>query len=436
MRPPQKPIKWIKVMDSQGDKVIKFLGKKELFNRAKEFNKRYLYWSELKYRTSSPKEQEYLWTFMKLLRSGRYEKVPYKSINIKYSLPPFLNKHLHTFDKFLAGNIEIQSKRLCLEKRYIVSSLMEEAIASSIIEGAITTRKAAKEMLKQKRKPKNKSEQMILNGYETMQTILKRKDEELTPEFLLEVQHQITNETLDNPKDSGRFRDNNEIYVGDQNNEYVYHQPPDYKKVKTLIKEVCDFANNDEKGFIHPVIKGIILHFLIGYIHPFNDGNGRTARSIFYWYVLSRGYWLFEYMAVSRRILRSKQDYGKAYLYTEYDEMDLTYFIKYNLECIEDALEDLLEHIKKKQVEQKEVQKIIEKTRGLNHRQASILEEFMSQSDKTFSILEISQTYNVVYQTARTDLLLLTKKGLLTMKKISKKFLFKLNPKNKLFQAK
>jgi len=88
----------------------------------------------------------------------------------------------------------------------------------------------------------------------------------------------------------------------------VYHTPPDYNKIPDLMEEFCKFASTDEDDFIHPLIKGIILHFLIGYIHPFTDGNGRCARSIFYWYMLSRGYWLFEYMPISRILLHSKKN--------------------------------------------------------------------------------------------------------------------------------
>jgi Fic family protein len=430
MKLPEKPINWAQTLHQEGDNVFKLFTDKKLYQKIREFNKKYLYWDELKYRVSDQTEQKYVWTLMKFLRSEKYDQISLKNLELNYILLPEINKHLHRFDKYLTGNIEIHSKTLGLDKRYVVSSLMEEAIASSIMEGAITTRKAAKEMLKQKRKPHNKSEQMVVNGYETMQMIVKRKDEKLSSEFLLDIQRNITRETLDDSSHVGTFRDNNDIIVGNIDSSIIYHTPPSYKDINDLIEEVCAFANNDEE-FIHPIIKGIILHFMIGYIHPFNDGNGRTARSVFYWYVLSRGYWLFEYMAVSRRILKSKKNYGLSYLFTEYDEMDLTYFIKYNAEAIEDALNDLLGYITSKQTEHIEAQKIIEKIKGLNFRQAYILEEIMKNPEKSYTIQEISETYHVVYQTARTDLLFLKRKGYLTMKQISKKFIFQYHLESK-----
>ena len=201
-------------------------------------------------------------------------------------------------------------------------------------------------MLRKGIRPRNRSEQMIVNNYEAMRSILEMKDEPLTPELILKIHRIVTKGTLDDAL-AGRFRKTDDLVVADPVTGTVYHRPPDHSEVPGMIEELCRFANADEgaERFIHPIIKGIILHFLIGYIHPFEDGNGRTARSIFYWYVISRGYWLFEYMPISRIILRSKRDYALAYLRTEYDEMDLTYFILYNIRCIEEAREDLIAYI-------------------------------------------------------------------------------------------
>ncbi len=186
----------------------------------------------------------------------------------------------------------------------------------------------------------------------------------------------------------------------------------------------------------HPIIKGIILHYLIGYIHPFADGNGRTARSIFYWYVLSRGYWLFEYMAISRIILRSKTKYALAYLYTEYDAMDLTYFINYSISCINEALIDLLRYLEAKQSEQNATKAIIRKIKEINQRQADILRLMMEHSDEYFTIRQIMQMYAVVYQTARNDLLHLAEMGHIRQEKRGREFIFIFNENSDLWREK
>ena len=430
MKIPEKPQDWKEVLDKEGEKAFKFIRENKLFQKVIDCNKKYYYWEELKYRVDSPEEQKYLWALMKFLRSEKYEPVQLSSLELKYVALPEINKQLHQFDKYSTGNIEIQSRTLGLEKKYILSSLMEEAIASSILEGAATTRKAAKIMLKENRKPKTKDELMIVNGFETMQMIGKRRKDKLSPEFLLDIQRLITKGTLKREDDAGKFRDNDEIIVGDQQNaELIYHIPPTHHKINQFMNELCDFANDDSQ-FIHPIIKGSILHFMIGYIHPFNDGNGRAARSVFYWYVLSRGYWLFEYMALSRRILRSRKDYGLAYLYTESYEMDLTYFLRYILTSIEDTLKDLLDYIQIKQEEIQEAKILLNKVKEINFRQANVLGEMISNPGKILTIEEISRTYNVVYQTARNDLLFLAKKGYLTKSKISRKYVFRFTGEN------
>lgn len=433
MRLPEKPKDWTKTIKKNADSVFKLMKDDEIRKQIIDFNRRYFYWTELKYRVKDAKKQELYWALMKLLRQEKYEHPKNSPINLIYTILPDIYRKLHEFDKFLAGNIKIQTKNLELENRFIISSLMEEAIASSIIEGAATTRQVAKDMLKKQRKPNTNSEKMIINNYDTMQMIRDKRNEKLTPDLLLEIQKSITQETLEKNDDVGKFRDTNDIVVGHSTYaEIICHRPPDYKKLPNLIKELCDYANDDSGNFIHPIIKGIIIHFLIGYIHPFNDGNGRTARSVFYWYVLSRDYWLFEYMSVSRIILRSRKKYDLSYIYTENDEMDLTYFINYNIQCINQSLNDMKEYIQRKQKEQRESRKILHTLKNLNYRQAAILDEMMKNLGKFYTIKEISETYNVVYQTARTDLLYLKRKKYIDMRKISKAFEFIFTEENRM----
>jgi Fic family protein len=398
-----------------------------------EYNRRYLFWDELKYRIPDARQRKMAWAVMKLYRSMRQEQVPYPPLRLTYSIIPEIVKSLHAIDSYLTGTIRIHNKTIRLEQSYIINSFMEEAIASSILEGAATTRKAAKDMLRKGRKPKNNSEQMVLNNYEAMNYILEHRDDPLTPDLILEIHRLVTKGTIDSDA-VGQFRTGNDIVVANPATGVVYYTPPDYQETEHSIAELCRFTNRVEQDsgtgnaeYIHPVIKGIILHFLIGYIHPFNDGNGRTARSLFYWYVLSRGYWLFEYMPISRIILRSKKRYSLAYLYTEYDEMDLTYFILYNLSCVDEARKDLLKYLEEKQTEQNATKAIIKKIRDINQREGDILRSMMEHSDEYFTIRQIQQMYNTVYETARTDLLHLANLGYLNKEKRGREFIFIFN---------
>jgi len=404
-----------------------------------EYNRRYLHWDELKYRIPSPERRKQIWAVMKLYREMRQEKIAYPPVRLTYTLIPEIVKNLHAIDSYLTGNIRIHNKTIRLEPSYIINSFMEEAIASSILEGAATTRKVAKEMLRKGRKPRNVSERMVANNYGTMNYILEHKDDPLTPALLLEIHRLVTNGTIGNDV-VGKFRTNNDIVVANPATRVIYHTPPDFHEILPMIDALCTFANvtgtadTPDDDYIHPVIKGIILHFLIGYIHPFEDGNGRTARSIFYWYVVSRGYWLFEYMPISRIILRSKKKYSLAYLHSEYDDMDLTYFLLYHLSCIDEARKDLLKYLEGKQSEQIATKAIVRKIPDISQREGDILRTMMEQREQYFTIREIMQQYSTVYETARTDLLHLTELGYLTKEKRGREFVFILNEKNGLWK--
>jgi len=205
----------------------------------------------------------------------------------------------------------------------------------------------------------------------------------------------------------------------------VYHVPPDFQEISPYIEQVCEFANrDDEEKFIHPIIKGIIIHFLVGYIHPFNDGNGRTARSLFYWYTLSRGYWLMEYLSISRNILKTKGKYALASLYTEFDQLDLTYFIRYQINCMNEALDDLIQYIEDKQEQQKKSQEMVRLDKNITPRQGEILTEMMEAPGQLFTIYQIAERFNVVYQTARTDLMHLEELGYVVKEKRGKGLYF------------
>lgn len=388
-----------------------------------KYNQKYLHWDELK-RRDLPVDPLYVWILMKTFRKKDMKYVMFDDLQLKYNLLDAFLEKLHFLDKSAAGSISSGLDSLPHDRdQFIINSLMEEAIASSQIEGAAVTRTIAKKMLREQRKPATKDERMILNNYITMKRITQVKDEDLTPELILEIHKTITQDTLEDPNDEGRFRDNNEIRVFDMRGN-VLHTPPDFALIEGLIEELCAFANNDDGQFIHPVIKGIILHFLIGYIHPFNDGNGRTARSIFYWYMLRKDYWLFEYMAVSRAIKDTKGQYKLAYQYTESDEYDLTYFIRYNLTAVKTAVDNIQKYIEKKQKESRQALNILQKSEGLSLRQAEIIKSLIKKPDKPITIKEIVETYRVAYGTARNDLFRLEELGYLAKRKSGKEYIF------------
>jgi len=363
-----------------------------------------------------------LWSALKLLRGQNGQHIKIEQYYFKFSSTPHIQKELHEFDMNYGGGIGSSGPLNASDRQqYLVSSLMEEAIASSQIEGAITTRKVAKEMLRQNRSPRNQSEQMILNNYRTIEHIRGIIKEPLTEERLLYVHQLMTSKTLDDPNDEGRFRTNDEVRVVDSTDGSIMHQPPMAAELKVLMEGFYDFFNEETDGqFIHPVIRAGILHFLIGFIHPFVDGNGRTARALFYWYMLKRGYWLTEYLSISGIILKSKTAYGKAFLDTEVDDLDLTYFLNYQMHVIRSAYESLRKYIDRK-VNERQAAAQFMRSGGINERQAQILQWLTDEPGKIITVKEVETRLLSSNQTARKDLQELVGLKLLNQRNINKK---------------
>ena len=377
-----------------------------------KINYKYLYWDKVKYqKTPKETEPEILWTVVKFSRNINAKRIQFRNYIFSYNLTDYIQNGLHEFDLNIGGQLGTKSVLSNEDKkRYLISSIMEEAIASSQIEGAVTTRKQAKEMLRKSKRPRNKSEQMIVNNYLTIRHIVDIQNETLTKERLLEIHRLVTNLTLEDSKDEGRFRDNNEINVVDITDGEIVHTPPDFRELPELMDSLIQFFNEkQETHFIHPILKGCIIHFMIGFFHPFIDGNGRTARALFYWYLLKNGYWLTEYLSISRLIVKSKNQYALAYVYSEIDENDLTYFINYNLKTMNLAFVSLQEYIQRKINEKKQFIHF-QKIKGINERQALILKWFYEEPDMLITVKEIENRLSVSNQTGRNDLMELVKK--------------------------
>lgn len=394
-----------------------------------KFNKiesEYLYWDKIKYLENNLASSEETWRLIKLkrdLQSKIFNLGTKSRIQLKYNINDFLQQKLHYLDFNFGAGIQKEQLLNDIDKhRYLTNALMEESIFSSMIEGATTTRIKAKEMLRKGKKPSNKSEQMILNNYKTIQYISEHKDTEISSTKLFEIHRLVTENTLEE-ENIGVFRNSNDVMVINQITGEIIHTPPPFEELDELMKQFSNFFNtNPKENFIHPIVKASILHFLIGYIHPFVDGNGRTARALFYWYLLKNGYWLTEYLSISRVILKTKTQYEKAYIYSEIDEMDVSYFIHYQVKVLTQAFEDLKNYIAKKKKEENKLSKYL-KLQNINERQAQILYWIEEDNNRFFTVKEIETIFKITNQTARTDIEYL----------VEKRFLKKIRVNNKSF---
>lgn len=400
----------------------------------------YPHWDKLRH-LAPPGElsHDQWWLGIKLARYQQYRTLPLKDAigrPFQYTTPDVVQEMLHKIDRKAGARIEVPEQVLDPETRdrYIFNSLIEEAITSSQLEGAATTRQVAADMIRTGRRPENTSEQMIFNNYEAISQIRQLKDEKLTPARVLALHKVLTKDTLDDPKDAGRLQTpgDERVHVVDNASHRVLHAPPPADQLKARLAQMCDFANDlaSEKGFLHPILRAIVLHFWLAYDHPFVDGNGRTARALFYWSMLAQGYWLFEFVSISRILREAPAQYGKAFLYTETDDNDLTYFIVYQLEVMLRAIEDLEVYLSKKAAQVEAVVKLLKSASDLNHRQIALLSHAIRHPAKEYSIKSHQTSHNIAYATARADLFGLVDKNLLIPRQLGAKTYTFISPKD------
>ena len=380
----------------------------------KKINSSYLYWDKVKYMAPADVDPAVLWQAVKLQRIANAKAVTFGKYKFYFTVTEQMHAMLHEFDMNIGGSLGTNNLIPENDKNfYLVSSVMEEAIASSQMEGASTTRKVAKDMLRKNLKPRDKSQLMIANNYATIRYLSEHRDDEFTVERLLDIHRYISAGTLENKDDEGSIRQTDDIVVMDGITGDIAHTPPPHEEVAQLLEELCTFANNDSPDdFIHPIIKGIILHFMLAYIHPFVDGNGRTARSLVYWYMMKKGYWLTEYLSISRIIYTSKAKYERAFLYTEHDDNDLSYFIQFNLDTMKRAYEELKNYLQRK-INERDSILMFKGVKGINQRQAHILKIITGKENEILTVKEVATRFNITGHTARTDLQGLVRQGLM-----------------------
>jgi Fic family protein len=395
---------------------------------------KYLHWNELRHR--EPPEgltTEMWWWLTKYNRSLLARPLPLvgmSGVPLTYTAVQPLEQALHEFDRDLAGNIDLPDVGIGGRDRtkFIRQSLEEESIMSSLIEGAATTREEARELLRTERPPRSKGERMVLNNFRTMERIVESRQQPLTPGMVCELHRLVTEGTMENPDAAGRLRNARETWVVVEDMEgQILHQPPPADELPARLQQLCAFANDapGDGEWVHPIVRAIALHFMIGHDHPFVDGNGRTARALFYWSMLRSGYWLCEYLSISEQIIKSYARYGRAYLHTETDQNDLTYFLLFHTRVLREAVDALQHHITRKAAEiQQADQSLSSSHNHLNGRQRHLLSHALRNPATAYTFTSHAGRERISSVTARKDLLGLEEAGLLIKSKRGRAFVF------------
>lgn len=389
---------------------------------------RYLHWDELR-RRRPPEgfDVEEWWAGVKLARNMGRQSLSLADGGgrpFSYCEPPPLRALLRRLDMDAGGVLQAPASSLSVAegKSHLRGSLAEEPFASSMIEGAATTRQVAKAMIFEGRPPRNVDERMVLNNFRAMEFVKERRAEPLTLDLLLDLHRTVTTGTLERESDAGRLRRTDEVRVVDGSSGEVLFQPPAWAELPDRLERLIAFANASpaDDEWLHPLLKAFTLHFMVAYEHPFIDGNGRLARALFYWQALRAGYWLLEYVSISTIIAKSAVRYGQSYLFVETDESDLTYFLFDQARTLLDAIESLHSYVQRRKSEVDELENRLSHLQiagTVNHRQIALLNGFLRNGDLMATIEGHRGRHAVSYLTARSDLERLVEAGLAAKRK-------------------
>lgn len=396
---------------------------------------RYLHWDDFRFKIGQegiPADEA--WISLKIARNAASQKLDIKDtkgLTFSFAEPPKLKEMLRHLDMNAGGALASDQQALTTGegRLYLTQSLAEEPFASSLIEGAATTRQIAKKLIFEGRSPRTKDELMVLNNYRALEFVKQRKDEPLTIDTILELHKLVTDGTMDDHRDSGRVRSSDDVQVVDDSSGEILHQPPPHQELNERLEKLVSFANasNHAGQWIHPLVRAFIIHFMLSYEHPFVDGNGRVARALFYWAALREGYWLIEYVSISSIIAESKIQYGKSFLHVETDDADLTYFLMYHAKILETSISRLISYVGRRKDELTAFEsRLSDRSQrdGFNHRQSWVLNEMARGRMTRINISSHADRQRVAYLTARSDLESLTKDGLLRKSKIGRESVY------------
>lgn len=418
------------------------------FNSPVDRKGRYLPYDELRHRISEKLDHKLVWSLTKLSRNRQQIKLidlGEPATPCCYMLTPLIQKAVSEVDRnTTSASLEWISSKIGEKSQmeYLLKDLVEdESISSSQLEGAATTTRIAKELIKRNRKPRSEGERMIIGNYKMMLYAWDMRQKPMSLDFLQELHRVGVEEIDDDTYSPGSFRKSNDVHVVNSDGEIV-HTPPSHEGLKNRLKNIVAWANvdhdeNSDSSYIHPLIKAMVLHFCVGYEHPFRDGNGRVARGIFYWYMFKKDFSAFRYIAISVLLKKAPVKYDKSYLYTESDQMDLTYFIEYQADIVIRAIEKFKTAYKNAALEIEKFNEWLFRSglyKNLSEKQRAVFQVAKSGVAVNFSIRSVEKNLGCSYNTAAATLNGLVELKLFRKYKEGREWVYVMEEKGKIVQ--
>lgn len=433
----KRPPKELEVGEIPFDKLAVTLPLASVTNEKGE----YLPWDALRHRLPAGVDPQIYWSLTRILRRASGRSLTLNGYSLDelafINITPQMQQTLSMVDRLATSGGEAELLEPLLTARHLLEELRaEESISSSQLEGAATTSRVALEMIKINRAPRDESEKMIMGNFHMMEYVNAHCSDDLTLANFKQLHTIAVGDINDEKYRPGEFRTSDDVVVADIQNEII-HTPPAHDEIELRLSRLFQWANTPHeqligKEYLHPLIKACILHFMVGFIHPFHDGNGRAARALFYGYMLRCGYSAFQHISISKLLKKASTAYAKAYCYSETDEMDLTYFVDYQCSIVGRALGEYVDYIQHMVKVRSELDAFLYESgigATLNARQHSLLNVAFARPGNIFTAAEVRERLGVSDNTARKDLNALAELGLLRTHKDGKETVY-ISPKN------
>lgn len=242
----------------------------------------------------------------------------------------------------------------------------------------------------------------------------------ITEGLVREIHKHLVEGVRGNSAQPGKYRTTQNYVANSQTKEVIYTPPAAYQ-VPILMNELVHWLQNENS--IPAVLVAGIAQFQLVHIHPFLDGNGRTARLLSTLCLYRSGYDFKKLFTISEYYDRNRQDYYQAIQSVRDHQMDMTVWLEY----FSKALETQMNEIQLKGTYAMKLDTFALKNK-LSERQKQALENLL-EMEETFTIQQYEALFpNLHRRTLQRDLADLIEKGFISQEGLKKAARYRVIP--------
>jgi Fic family protein len=317
--------------------------------------------------------------------------------------------------KIVNNLVQIASAREAVLNSYLVpkweitlrrDALIRAAHASTAIEGnPLTLEEVSRLAQGRKVMATRKAEQEVLNYLKVLENIEKYQEQgKINENIILTLHKDVTKETLENPEHEGRYREL-QVYVGNRITGKVIFMPPPPDEVPELMREFIEWVNSNDSYNLNPVVVAGLSHYEFVRIHPFIDGNGRTARALATLILNQRDFDIKKFFALDDYYDSDRNTYYSALKSVDQKTLDLTQWLEYFTNGVLLSISKV-----KEKVLQLSLEKHKKESKGqiaLTERQMKIIE--ILQNNGKITAGDVAKVFKISRQAALKELTKLVK---------------------------